>query len=82
MGRVFSEYGTLLMAVPSFKYLGQTMLSSNENWTVVEQNLRREQGKWGRMVKILVREGADRRKAGVFYVRWCNQYFFWGHTCG
>ena len=35
---------------------------------MVEQNLRRAQVKWGRLVKILGREVADRRMAGRFYV--------------
>ena len=34
-GGVFLEYRTLLMVVPSFKYLEQTFLSSKDNWTAV-----------------------------------------------
>ena len=68
MERVLSDYGTPLTSVPSFKYSGEILLSSNENWTVVEQNLRRSQGKWGGLANILGREGADRRTVGRFYV--------------
>ena len=47
MRRVFSEYVTPLMAVPLFKYLGSTLLSSDNDGTVVEQNLERAQVKVG-----------------------------------
>ena len=68
MGSVLSAYGTTMTAVTSFKYLGRIMLTTKNNWPEVDQNLRRAQGKWGRMVKILLREGVDRRTAGRFYV--------------
>ena len=34
----------------------------------MEQKLRRVWGKWGRLTKILVREGADKRTVGRFYM--------------
>ena len=68
MGRVFFTYGTPLVAVILFKYLGQNLSSSNEDWPEVEYNLRRARVKWVRLEKILEREGADRRTAGRFYV--------------
>ena len=34
----------------------------------MERNLQRERVKWGRLAKILVREVADKRMAGRFYV--------------
>ena len=68
IGRFFPEYGTPLMAVSLFCYLGQTLSSSNDDWPVVERNIRRARGKWGRMAKLLGREVADRITAGRFYV--------------
>ena len=50
------------------KVLGINFLFSNNDWPEVDQNMRRSQGKWGRLVKVLGREGADRRTAGRFYV--------------
>ena len=41
MGRFFSTYGTLLMEVPSFKYLGQTLSYSDNNYMVAEHNIHR-----------------------------------------
>ena len=68
MGIVFSEYGTSLMAVPFFNYLGRTLLSSDNDWPAVEQNLRRARVKKGRITETLGREGAYRRTVGRFYV--------------
>ena len=68
MGRVLSEYGTPLTEVYLFWYLGQTLSSYNTDWTEVERNLWRAWGKWGSLVKILGREGEDRRTVGRFYV--------------
>ena len=45
MERVLSAYGTLLIAVPSFNYLGKTLSSSDDDWTAVEQNICRERRK-------------------------------------
>ena len=57
MGRIFFAYGTPLTEVLSFWYLVITLLSSGDNWLVVEQNLWRARVKWVRLAKILGREG-------------------------
>ena len=68
MGRVFLAYGTPLMAVSSFRYLGKTLSSTDNDWPAVGWNLWRAQEKWGQLTKILGREGADKRMTGWFYV--------------
>ena len=68
MGRVLLESGTPLTVVSLFRYLVRTFLSSDDNWTLVERNLQRAQGKWGRLAKILGREGADRITSERFSV--------------
>ena len=64
----FSAYGTPLTEVFSFLYLGQKKWSSEDDLPAVKQNLQRARGKWRQMVKILGRQGADRRTVGIFYV--------------
>ena len=59
---------TPLTAVSSFRYLGRTVSSANDDWTAVERNLRRVRLKWGRLEKILGREGSDKRMVGGGYV--------------
>ena len=41
MRRVFLTYGTPLTAVSSFRYLGQTLSSTEKNYPAVGRNLRR-----------------------------------------
>ena len=40
--------------------------------------MRRVWGKWGRMVKILGREGVDRSTAGIFYVEMVQSVLLFG----
>ena len=68
MGRVFLEYVILLTAVYCFSYMGQMLLSSEDDWPAVERNLWRARVKWGRLAKILGREGEDSIKAGKLYM--------------
>ena len=64
MGRVFSAYVTPLMAVPLFKYLGRTSLSSDNDWPTVEQNLQRAQVKVGMTGKYFGKGGIVYKKGG------------------
>ena len=68
MRRVFSAYGKPLASVSLFQYLGRTPPSSENEWTAVEQNIWRAQGKWGRLTNILLMKGVDIRMVGRFYV--------------
>ena len=68
MGKVFLAYVTLLTAVFSFRYLGLTLSSLDDNWLAVEHNLRRAGGKWRRLTKILGREERDKITTGRFYM--------------
>ena len=51
-GGIFLEYGTPLMSVLLFNYLGQNLSSSDDYWPEVEYNLLRERAKWGLLVKF------------------------------
>ena len=82
VGGVFSAYWTPLMAVPSFNCLGQTHLSSDNNWLTVEHNLRWERGEWGILVKLLGGEGSDRITAGYFMWWWYKRCFCLVHRRG
>ena len=68
MGLVFLVYGKPLKAVSLFRYLGRTLLSTEEDWSVVEWNLQRARGKWGQLTKILGREVEYKRTAGRLFV--------------
>ena len=66
------------MAVLLFLYFGQMLLSTDGNCLEMERNLWRAQGKWGRMVKILVRDGSYKRTAGKFYVAVVQEVLLFG----
>ena len=53
--------------VVTFKYLGRVMTAGDDNWPVVAGNLVKARKSWGRLSRILTREGADRRVLGNFF---------------
>ena len=79
MGRILLAHGTPLMAVSSFCYLRQTLSSTDNYWPEVKRNLRRAQGKWGRLENILGREGADKRMEGRIYVAVVQAVILFGY---
>ena len=54
------------------------LTSTDDDWTEVERNLRRERIKWGRLKKFLEREVADNRTTGRFYVSVVKSVFLFG----
>ena len=56
-----TSYGRPLTAVSSFKFLGQVLSESDDNWLVVIQNFWRARQKWAGQ------EGANERTLGMFY---------------
>ena len=53
--RYFQAYGLPLKSVTTFKYLGQALTASNDDWLEVVGNLRTEKKKWAQLLRILVR---------------------------
>ena len=62
----FEAYGKQLEAVPSFKYLGRILTEVDDDWPAVVGNPGKAQKIWGRLKRILSREGADKRVSGNF----------------
>ena len=57
--KAFHAYGTKMRAVTEFKYLGRVLTNTNDDWPVAAGNIRRARASWGRLARILGREGAD-----------------------
>ena len=70
----FEDYGKKLEAVPSFKYLGRILTAGDDDWPAVAGDLGKARKSWGRLKRILNREGADKRVSGKFSRRWSNMY--------
>ena len=74
----FEAYGKQLEAVPSFKYLGRIMTVGDDDWPAVAGNLVKARKSWGRLTRILSREGADKRISGMFFKAVVQQVLLFG----
>ena len=63
----FEVYTKQLQSVPSFKYLEKTLTAGDDNWPAVAGNLGKARKSWGRLQRILSREGATKRVSGNFF---------------
>ena len=57
--KAFHAYRTKIRAVTEFKYLGRILTNTDGDWPAVAGNIRKARASWGRLARILVREGAD-----------------------
>ena len=65
--RAFEAYGKPLETVSTLKYLGRVMTTGDDDWPAVVGNLLKVRKSWGRLSRILSREGADKRVSGKFF---------------
>ena len=65
--RAFDAYGKPLETVSTFKYLGRVMTAGDDDWPEVAGNLVKARKSWGRLARILSREGAEKRVSGNFF---------------
>ena len=56
----FEVYGEQLKKVPSFKCLGIILTEGENDWTAVAGNIGKAHKSWGRMQRILSREGGNK----------------------
>ena len=65
--RDFKAYKEPLENVTVFRYLGRVLKAGDNNWLAVVGNLGKARNIWGRLSRILSREGADPKSSGHFY---------------
>ena len=65
--RSFSAYGLPLEMMTSFKYLRRVILTADDDWLTVVQNVVKARTVWWRISKILGREGARPQISGFFF---------------
>ena len=80
--RAFQAYGEPLENVTAFKYLGRVMTVSDDDWPAVVGNLKKARKIWGRLSRILIREGADPKVSGHFQGSDPGGVFVWGGDVG
>ena len=76
--RSFHAYGKRMQSVTEFRYLGRVMSSTDDEWPAVARNLRKARVTWGRLARILVREGADPKVSHNFYIAVTQQVLLFG----
>ena len=76
--RAFKAYGKPIKSVYSFKYLGRIMTAGDDDWPAVAGNLVKARKSWGRLARILSREGADKRVSGTFFKAVVQQVLLFG----
>ena len=74
----FEAYDKQLEAVPSFKYLGRIITVWDDDRPEVTGNLMKVRKSWGRLKRVLSREGADKRISGNFFKTVVQQVLLFG----
>ena len=74
----FHAYGTKMRAMTEFKYLGRVMTNTDNDWPAVTGNIRKARASWGRLARILGREGADPKVSCSFYTAVTQQVLLFG----
>ena len=67
-----------MRAVTEFRYLGRVMTNTDYNWPAVAGNPRKARVTWGRLARILGREGADPKVSRNFYIAVTQQVLLFG----
>ena len=65
--RAFETYGEQLENVTAFQYLGRVLTAGEDEWLEVVGNPGKTRKSWGRLSRILSREGVDPKVSGNFY---------------
>ena len=76
--RAFNAYGRRLNSVKEFRYLGRVLTATDNDWPAVARNLHRARATWGRLARILGREGADPKVSHNFYIAVTQQVLLFG----
>ena len=76
--RAFKAYGRRLNSVKEFRYLGRVLTATDDDWPAVARNLQKERATWGRLARILGREGADPKVSRNFYIAVTQQVLLFG----
>ena len=68
----------MIESVPRFTYLGRVMTAGDDNWPAVAGNLAKARRSWGRLQRILRREGVTPRISGSFFKAVVQQVLLFG----
>ena len=66
--RAFKACGEPMDAVSEFRYLRRLLTATDDDWPVVDGNIKKSRRKWGRLARVLGREEADPKVSQTFYI--------------
>ena len=64
--------------VKEFRYLGRVLTATDDDWPAVTRNLHKARATWGRLARIMGREGADPKVSRNFYIAVTQQVLLFG----
>ena len=67
-----------MQSVTEFRYLGRILTNTDDDWPAVARNLQKARVIWGRLARILGREGADLKVSRNFYIAVTQQVLLFG----
>jgi hypothetical protein len=70
--------GAELGAVDSFCYLGRVVTSTDDDEPALQRQLKKAASRWGCVRRVLTRQGATPRIAGLFYKAACQAVLLYG----
>ena len=59
--------------VTEFRYLGRLLTATDDDWTAATGNIKKERRRWGRLARVLFREGEDPKVSRTFYIAVTHQ---------
>ena len=74
----FESYGEQLESAPRFTHLGRLITAGDDDCPAVAGNLNKARRSWGRLQRILRREGATPRISGSFFKAVVQQVLMFG----
>ena len=63
-----------MRAVTEFRYLGRVLNDTDDDWPAVAGNIRKAREIWGRLARVLGREGTDPKVSCSFYTAVTQQF--------
>ena len=67
-----------MKAVTEFRYFGRLIIATDDEWPAVAGNIRKARVSWGRLARVLGREGADPKVSRSFYTAMTQQVLLFG----
>ena len=61
-----------------FKYLGRILTATDDDWTAVVENIREARQSWGRLSRVLSREGVDPKLSRELYIAVTHDFLLFG----